>query len=268
MKDLPVMQVTGEGSNGKVAGTDALGEFRSQLGVLEQLAESLHRAGQSRPFVDLPVVVLAPQDCAAAYNRLLRRATVGVRSTTRLPLVGAPLWRQTGHVLEVVRSGRSWHDLYDTEVIGTDGILDHIREVGAAGAVSRTLPDIPLKLVIADDDCALLAIQTGRADTVHILQIGPCDLLTGLIGVFEMLWSLGIPIPDQAGRPSAPTATFDGTSRQVLSLLAAGATDEAIARQLGLSSRTVQRRVRRLEHVLGASTRFQAGVQAARRGLI
>ncbi|MFF5212658.1 hypothetical protein [Streptosporangium sp. NPDC000396] len=48
--------------------------------------------------------------------------------------------------------------------------------------------------------------------------------------------------------------------------MASGATDEAIARRLGLGRRTVVRRVSALQRTLGATTRFQAGVQAARRG--
>ena len=54
----------------------------------------------------------------------------------------------------------------------------------------------------------------------------------------------------------------------ILALLAAGAPDATIARQTGVSQRTVERRVRALMDRLGAGTRFQAGVQAARRGLI
>ena len=52
----------------------------------------------------------------------------------------------------------------------------------------------------------------------------------------------------------------------ILTLLAAGASDATIARQSGISQRTVERRVRALMDQLGAGTRFQAGVQAARRG--
>lgn len=52
---------------------------------------------------------------------------------------------------------------------------------------------------------------------------------------------------------------------QILRLLAAGATDESIARHLGISGRTVQRRVRALMDDLGVQTRFQAGVQSALR---
>jgi DNA-binding NarL/FixJ family response regulator len=47
-----------------------------------------------------------------------------------------------------------------------------------------------------------------------------------------------------------------------------GAKDETIARQLGVSLRTVRRRVAELMDELGASTRFQAGMEAVRRGLL
>jgi DNA-binding NarL/FixJ family response regulator len=48
--------------------------------------------------------------------------------------------------------------------------------------------------------------------------------------------------------------------------MAAGATDEVIARRLAISRRSVVRRTGLLMERLGATTRFQAGVQAARRG--
>ena len=44
--------------------------------------------------------------------------------------------------------------------------------------------------------------------------------------------------------------------------------DKAIARQLGVSERTAHRRVAGLMTRLGAESRFQAGVQAARNGLM
>lgn len=54
--------------------------------------------------------------------------------------------------------------------------------------------------------------------------------------------------------------------RTIITLMAAGLTDEAIARRLRLSRRTVVRRITALLDRLGATTRFQAGVQAANRG--
>ena len=48
--------------------------------------------------------------------------------------------------------------------------------------------------------------------------------------------------------------------------LAAGAKDEQIARTMGLSLRTIRRRIADLMIELGADTRFQAGAEAVRRG--
>ncbi|POX65512.1 hypothetical protein C3481_16365, partial [Microbacterium sp. Ru50] len=53
---------------------------------------------------------------------------------------------------------------------------------------------------------------------------------------------------------------------RIVSLLGLGLPDEAIARHLGIGHRTVQRRVQALLVRLGAASRFQAGVLAARRG--
>jgi DNA-binding NarL/FixJ family response regulator len=56
--------------------------------------------------------------------------------------------------------------------------------------------------------------------------------------------------------------------KRTLELLALGGKDEAVARHLGVSLRTVRRRVADLLEELGATTRFQAGMEAVRRGWI
>ena len=65
---------------------------------------------------------------------------------------------------------------------------------------------------------------------------------------------------------AGPLDVLSTRDQQLLALLAAGLTDQAIARKLGVALRTVERRVRRLMDGLGARTRFQAGLQAAARG--
>ena len=61
---------------------------------------------------------------------------------------------------------------------------------------------------------------------------------------------------------------LDRRDARILSLLSDGRSDATIARQSGVSLRTVERRVRALMDRLDAKTRFQAGAQAARRGWI
>jgi DNA-binding NarL/FixJ family response regulator len=52
----------------------------------------------------------------------------------------------------------------------------------------------------------------------------------------------------------------------VLMLMSSGVKDEAAARQLNVSDRTYRRHVADILSRLGASSRFQAGVEAVRRG--
>ncbi len=52
----------------------------------------------------------------------------------------------------------------------------------------------------------------------------------------------------------------------ILSLLALGLSDRRIAAQLGLSLRTVERRIRALMDLADAQSRFQLGCHAAREG--
>ncbi len=107
------------------------------------------------------------------------------------------------------------------------------------------------------------AILAVRNDEPVVLVVRPSGLLQALIGVFETLWTLGIPVTDIGGEQGLPER-----DRAILTLMAAGATDEAIARRLDMSRRTVVRRIASLLDKLGATTRFQAGVQAAKRGLL
>jgi DNA-binding NarL/FixJ family response regulator len=71
--------------------------------------------------------------------------------------------------------------------------------------------------------------------------------------------------------PSPPNAraqpALDGTEVLILRRIAQGDTDRRIASALGVSERTVRRRMRALFTKLGVDTRVQAGVYAAGRGL-
>ena len=78
-----------------------------------------------------------------------------------------------------------------------------------------------------------------------------------LNALFEELWSRAVPLP--WGRRGDAVA-------QVMRLAAQGLSDETIARQLGVSVRTVRARFAEAMADLGAQSRFQAGVEAARRG--
>jgi DNA-binding NarL/FixJ family response regulator len=84
--------------------------------------------------------------------------------------------------------------------------------------------------------------------------------------LFEAVWDRSSPLNRSAPK-NGPT-TLGKPNRQLLVLLANGATDSSIARTLGWSTRTVQRHVQQLTEEVGEQTRFQIGMEAVRRGWI
>ncbi|TCO47611.1 regulatory LuxR family protein [Kribbella antiqua] len=128
----------------------------------------------------------------------------------------------------------------------------------AAATGCRILRDVPVQLVVVDRTTGLL----HTAPEV-VVELGPSSLLDGLLRLFELLWQQAAPLS-----PSAPEGPLSFEDRQLLALAAAGLTDQAIARRLGVAQRTVERRMQRILKALDATTRFQAGLRAGQRGLL
>jgi len=128
------------------------------------------------------------------------------------------------------------------------------------GGEIRTVPALPMQLVVIDRSVALLPVSPvdSRAGAIEVRNPG---VLTAICALFEQVWHGATPLHEPARRDG------HGLSRQeteILRLLAAGLTDEAIARKLDLSVRTVRRAIAGLHERLGAASRFQAGVNAVR----
>ncbi len=97
----------------------------------------------------------------------------------------------------------------------------------------------------------------GRASTPRVLD-------TTAVTLFEAEWERGMLL--SAAGPADDEPGPDASTRDLLTLLASGLTDEGIARALGWSTRTTQRRIRALMDTFGAGTRFQLGMSAQSRG--
>jgi DNA-binding NarL/FixJ family response regulator len=93
-----------------------------------------------------------------------------------------------------------------------------------------------------------------------------------MLALFDHVWRDGLPLVLGAnGADVVIEGSTDGLPEldaRILGLLLAGPTDHAVANQLNLSMRTVQRRVRALMDLVSADTRLQLGFHAARRGWI
>jgi len=159
--------------------------------------------------------------------------------------------------------GVRYRVLYEADLLAQEAVLRSLRESVAAGEQARVYADVPLRLLLSDTARGIVVLARPPARDADALIVYPSPLFDALEQVFEAFWRLGEPVPDRAADgPAEPSAE----TRRLLSLLAAGLTDEAIGRDLGVSDRTVHRRVSRLLELLGARTRFQLGLQAARRG--
>ncbi|OIV39470.1 hypothetical protein BIV57_01150 [Mangrovactinospora gilvigrisea] len=158
--------------------------------------------------------------------------------------------------------------VHTVHLLSTPAGLAQARRLTDAGEQIRVLPSVPVKLIVSDRRRALmpLAPQTARS-TESALVIGDAALLDALVALFEALWERGAPFSDDPRHDGdRAAAASQGPDPQLLSLLALGLRDEAVARHLGISERSVRRRTAALMGELGAASRFQAGLAAGRLG--
>jgi len=126
----------------------------------------------------------------------------------------------------------------------------------------RVFPRLPHGLVVVDRSVALVLPDDEPGGTV--LELHNTGAVTVARALFEQVWAVAQPLD---GAPH-PDDDVTGIERQVLQLLALGHTDEAVARRLGCSLRTVRRITADLMQRLEARSRFQAGAYATKRGWV
>ncbi|MFF0294545.1 LuxR C-terminal-related transcriptional regulator [Kitasatospora sp. NPDC004615] len=138
--------------------------------------------------------------------------------------------------------------------------LRYARWLADLGGQTRTVPVLPIRLVIVDRSIALIPSDPGDGRRGALELHGPA-LVQPLRALFDELWRNGADFGQPAPRDDQD---LTGSERALLQLLGDGHTDESAARRLGLSLRTVRRMMQDLMNRLGAESRFQAGAQAAR----
>ncbi len=157
-----------------------------------------------------------------------------------------------------VASGRRSRAIYPVRALHE--APDVLQARARQGEQVRVIDEMPTRLLVIQGSHAVLPEPLGYADEPRLLVRQPA-IVGALTLLFEAYWDQAAALPElDTQRPRADVR------RSLLRQLAAGAKDEQIARTLGLSLRTVRRRVADLMIELGADTRFQAGVEAARRG--
>jgi DNA-binding CsgD family transcriptional regulator len=144
----------------------------------------------------------------------------------------------------------------------------------AVGGYLGAVASHGLELRVTDDpgvdvtavDGRLAVVRQADGPTAAPALLVRAEALTSLaVALFDQVWKFSEPLEDgEAGAGGEDTPTPQ--ERTLLRLLSLGAKDEAAARHLGVSVRTVRRMVADLMRRLDARSRFQAGIVAAQRG--
>lgn len=164
--------------------------------------------------------------------------------------------------------GVRYRVIAERAVLERPGFIETVRGLEPLGEEVRVLQSLPTRLFIADDTFALLPMHSpGNERVSGALLVHPSPLFDLIASMFEESWS-------RAARLFADRAEVEElgqeeqTDRDLLRLLLLGMTDVSAGAQLGLSLRTVQRRVAALLDRAEVTTRIQLGAEAIRRGWV
>jgi DNA-binding CsgD family transcriptional regulator len=152
------------------------------------------------------------------------------------------------------------------------------QELNAAGVQVRVTSGWVPDMAISDYQAAVISADPADPWT-RPARIEDPLVISVLILIFDQVWNASVPLAaallSPAAAPPAPEPARKAANgppelvaaqRDLLRLLADGATDESAARHLGISLRTARRHMAALMTSLAATSRFQAGAEAAKRG--
>lgn len=230
----------------------------------QELAERHHHVAAGRDPAELVEVVAGKPAIVQRIDQAQRSARYEIRGFDKPPYAGS-IDATVDFQLEFVRRGGILRAIHERSALETPGHLAGIERGVAQGEQARVLPQLPMKLFLVDDRLAIIPLQAAPTAIESSIVVHRSALLDALMALFETLWQLALPLELATADPSLldnPSAE----ERRMLAALTAGLPDEAIARQLGLSDRTYQRRMHDLMERVHAQTRFQLARQAIRRG--
>lgn len=248
---------------------EAEAAFAAVQGAVDELTDE-YRAGRLRTDPSSLVEVLSGRD---VVNRRVEELTMSI--STHMWVLDKPPYLEWANgqpdtnetemavTTEMISRGVDIRAVYCPESMERPGRFDTVVKLAELGEQSRMLPSLPFKLRIMDRRVALVPLIGGIYDSLAVVH--PSGLLDALLELFEAYWERAVPIT--AATPVTPDRPSED-DLLVLRMLQAGLKDHAVARQLGVSARTATRRIATIMARLGTETRFQTGVEAAKRGWI
>ncbi len=240
--------------------TRRLGDLEEALATAEGVVRTYvaeHRSGQRPDRWPVSVDLIPAAEFADLLMALVTHSTGEMRALRPDQWLLPMGERMDAAVTEAIKAGRSSRAIYPSRVIELSPESVHARV--RAGEAVKVMPTVPTRMLIFGDEAAVLPQRWGDTGGIRLLIREP-SIVALCIAYYEQLWSRAV------GASALRGATREEPQLALLEMLASGAKDEQIARSLHMSLRTVRRRIATMLAELGADTRFQAGMEAVRRG--
>lgn len=158
----------------------------------------------------------------------------------------------------VLDAGEATADLLERVDVPAVALVDSPGEVvrDASGGAARGSPRGPVRGFVRRDVSAEALAAAVRAVAAGMLVLDPA------------LASAGLPVGAAIDPDAAAAASLTEREREVLERVALGLPNKGIALELGISEHTVKFHVGSILGKLGAASRTEAVMEAARRGLL
>lgn len=168
---------------------------------------------------------------------------------------------------EMESRGISVEALYQRRTAETPHMAAYLADAVRPGREARTADYLPLRMILFDDDLAVLPINPDDSSRGAFAIHGQA-LVRSLHALYDYCWRNATPLHRAPQQQRMAELALDSQDLVVVRMLADGVKDEAIARQLGVSPRTLSRLISALLDKLGTKTRFQAALRVAELGLL
>ncbi|MGW1345171.1 hypothetical protein ACWCOV_29280 [Kribbella sp. NPDC002412] len=243
-------------------------ELRRAQREIESLAEVYRGTDTERSVSDVVDVVRGAKAVGQRFAQLQMSAREEVLGFVKAEIAVVPPEENMEEDAAVNRGVR-YRVLIERSAFDRPGFFAAASDSLQAGEEVRVVQELPMRLLIVDRRIALVPLLSGAGGSIGALIVHSSGMLDALLALFDRVWRDGLPLVlGTDGMVEGPSDGLPEMDARILGLLLAGLTDQAVANQLNLSMRTVQRRVRALMDMVSADTRLQLGFHAARRGWI
>ncbi|WP_412077219.1 helix-turn-helix domain-containing protein [Streptomyces xanthophaeus] len=217
------------------------------------------RPAASHPGVEQLIGLDAVRDRLVALTRETREELLAFSPDATLSESALAASRPLNKAL--LERGVRMRTLYLDSVRNSRPSIEHANWLTQLGGQVRTVASLPTRMLVVDRSTALIPVSDDSSAGAVVLT--GHGMLVALCALFESTWESAQPLAE------VPVLGPNGLTAQqatAVRLLSEGHTDDAIAKRLGVSSRTARRIANELMERLGARSRFEAGARAVQQG--